>query len=220
VRLLASLLLVFAMIGALAANANASVRVPVRTCPTTYGIPGDHPTRATHATLAITAKQAKDLTAWSGGGTPVVLSPRGYDCTALVGADGGVHLRVAPPDAPKSGPAIDVDVEGSCVGCIAALACGLFPRAVHDTGFKCHTPSPKQEKVATLLPTVRAFNDPPGVHGSGVPSGGRLRAVGVVVYVPDQTTFAARMTCALESSAAASCSTVIADFLGRVGTQR
>jgi hypothetical protein len=110
-----------------------------------------------------------------------------------------------------------VEVEGSCVGCIASVACGLFPRAARDTGFACHTPHPKAERVARLLPNVRAFVDPAGVHGSGNPSGGRLRAVGAIVYVPDRTQFAARLTCTLDSSAAASCQNILTDFLGRVG---
>jgi hypothetical protein len=220
VRLLASLLVATALIGVLASSASAAVRVRVNTCPTTYAIPGDHPSRATHATLAMTARAAKDVVAWSGGGTPVVLAPHGFDCSALVSADGGVHVRLSPPDASKSGPAIDVQVEGSCVGCISALACGLFPRAVHDTGFKCDTPHPRGERSAALLPNVIAFQDPAGVRGSGVPSGGRLRAVGVVVYIPNKTTFAARMTCTLDVKAEAACAGVISDFLGRVGTNR
>ena len=170
-RLVASALVASALLGALAGPAVADVRVAVQACPTTYGVPGDHPTRATHATLPLTANEASSLVAWAGGGTPIVLAPHGYACKALVGADGGVHVRLAPPDAGTSGPAVDVEVEGSCVGCIAAVACGLFPHAVKDTGFACHTPHPKGERVARLLPNVRAFIDPAGVRGSGNPSG-------------------------------------------------
>jgi hypothetical protein len=134
-----------------------------------------------------------------------------------VGADGGVHVRLAPRGAGTSGPTVDVEIEASCSGCIATLACGLFPRAAKDTGFTCYTPRPKAERVARLLPTVRAFSDPPGVKGSGVPSGGPFRATGAIVYVPNRATFAARVTCALAASRVALCQSVIADFLGRVG---
>ncbi len=216
-RLLASALVAWALLGALSSPAIADVRVAVQACPTTYGVPGDHPTRATHAALHLTAKEASSLVAWAGGGTPIVLAPRGFACKALVGADGGVHVRLAPADARTTGPAVDVEIEGSCVGCIASVACGLFPRAVKDTGFACHTPHPKRERVARLLPNVRAFVDPVGVRGSGDPSGGGLQAVGAVVYVPDRTSFAARLTCTLGASDAASCQNILADFLGRVG---
>jgi hypothetical protein len=199
------------------APAQAAVRVAVHPCATTYGAGEKHPARATHATLAVSATTAARLTAFAGGGTPVVLGPRGYACSALVGADGGVHVRLAPAGAGTSGPTVDVEVEGSCVGCIATLACGLFPHAAKDTGFTCYTPSPKAERVARLLPNVRAFSDPPGVKGSGVPSGGALRATGAIVYVPDRATFAARVTCALPTSLASLCQSVIADFLARVG---
>jgi hypothetical protein len=211
------LLLAIAALLSIAAPAQAAVRVAVRPCATTYGAGGKHPARATHATLAVGATTATQLSAFAGGGTPVVLGPRGYVCTALVGADGGVHVRLAPRGAATSGPTVDVEVEGSCVGCIATLACGLFPRAAKDTGFTCYTPRPTAERVARLLPNVRAFSDPPGVKGSGVPSGGALRATGAIVYVPDRATFAARVTCALPTSRAALCQSVIADFLARVG---
>jgi hypothetical protein len=217
VRALATVVLAAALLGTLASSATAGVRVSVQACPTTYGIPGDHPKRPTHATLALTTREAGSLLAWAGGGTPVVLAPRGFACRAFVGADGSVQVRLAPPDAAASGPAVEVEVEGSCVGCIASLACGLFPRAAKDTGFPCHTVRPKRERVATLLPNVRAFIDPAGVKGSGNPSGGPLRAVGAIVYVPNRSTFAARLTCTLAGSDAASCQGILTDFLGRVG---
>jgi hypothetical protein len=206
-----------ALLGALAPSALASVRVAVEPCATQYAIQGAGGTRPTHATLALKPAEAKGLVAWAGGSTPIVLAPRGFACKALVGADGGVHVQLAPPGAARSGPAIDVEVEGACVGCITAVACGLFPSAVQQMGYPCSTPHPARERVARLLPTVRAFVDPAGVRGSGSPSGGRLRAVGVVVFVPDRSSFAARLTCTVEQADAAACQPIIADFLARVG---
>ncbi len=151
-----------------------------------------------------------------------MLAPHGFSCTALVGADGGVHVQLAPPGAvgaAKTGPAVDVEIEGACVSCITAVACGLFPTASKDSGIPCRTPHPARERVAKLLPTVRAFIDPAGVTGTGAPSGGRLAAVGAVVYVPDRSAFAARVTCTLERADAGSCQAIISDFLARVGTR-
>jgi hypothetical protein len=54
------------------------------------------------------------------------------------------------------------------------------------------------------------------VRGSGDPSGGRFAALGAIVYVPDKTSFAARVTCTLDTRDAGLCQDVIADFLGRV----
>jgi hypothetical protein len=56
------------------------------------------------------------------------------------------------------------------------------------------------------------------VRGTGSPSGGRLAAVGAVVYVPDRSAFAARVTCTVEKADSGSCQSIIADFLARVGT--
>ncbi len=202
-----------------APSALANVRVAVKACPTSYAIPGTHQKQPTRATLATTVKKAKAVVAWAGGGTPIVLAPHGFGCKALVGADGSVHVQLAPPGASRTGPAVDLEVEGSCVGCITAVACGLFPGAVKDMGFPCTTPHPARERVAKLLPTVRAFIDPVGVRGTGNPSGGRLAAVGAVVYVSDRSAFAARLTCTVETTDSASCQTIIADFLTRVGTR-
>jgi hypothetical protein len=211
--------LALAFLGVFAPGALANVRVAVRPCPTTFAIPGDQQTPPKHANLALEAKQAKQVVAWAGGGTPIVLAPHGFACKALVGADGGVHVQLAPPGGARNGPAVDVEVEGACIGCITAMACGLFPAAEQAMGYPCTTKLPKRERVARLLPTVRAFSDPPGVKGSGSPSGGRLRAVGAVVFVPDRSAFAARVTCTLEVADAGSCQAIIADFLTRVGTR-
>jgi Domain of unknown function (DUF4850) len=219
VRRIALAAVAAASLCAFAPNALANVRVAVKACPTSYAIPGTQQKRPTHATLATTAKKAKAVVAWAGGGTPIVLAPQGFACKALVGADGGVHVQLAPPGASKTGPAVDLEVEGSCVGCITAVACGLFPGAVKDMGFPCTTPHPARERVAKLLPTVRAFIDPAGVRGTGNPSGGRLSAVGAVVYVPNRSAFAARLTCTVETADSATCQTIIADFLTRVGTR-
>ena len=155
--------------------------VPVKACPTTYAIPGQHHARVTHATGRALREGGRPLVAYAGGGTPIVLAPAGFSCTALVGADGGVHVQLAPAGAvgaAKTGPAVDVEIEGACVSCITAVACGLFPTASKDNGIPCRTPRPARERVAKLLPTVRAFIDPAGVRGTGAPSGGRLRPSG------------------------------------------
>lgn len=207
-----------ALFGALVPAAPANVRIAVKACPTQYAIPGSGGKRPAHAAVDLKAAQAKQLRAWAGGSTPIVLAPRGYACKALVGADGGVHMQLAPPGAATSGPAIDVEVEGACVGCITAMVCGLFPAAELEMGYPCTTVRPKRERVAKLLPTVRAFIDPAGVKGSGAPSGGRLQAIGAVVFVPDRSAFAARVTCTVERSDSALCQPIVADFLTRVGT--
>jgi hypothetical protein len=193
------------------------VTVPVHRCPTSYGVPGATFRHVTSARVDLSPAHAKRLVAWSGGGTPVVLAPPGFACTALVGADGGVHVRLAPQGAAKSGPAVDVEVEGACVGCIAQLACGVFRGAERESGLPCTTPHPAAERVRRLIAHVRAFHDPPHVKGSGNPSGGPYPALGAVVYVPDRTDFAARVTCTLDRRTQDLCEDVIADFLGRVG---
>jgi hypothetical protein len=200
-----------------AAPAAADIKVPVRRCTTAYGVPGASFKQTRSALLDVSAAHAKRLVAWAGGGTPVVLAPKGFACSALVGADGGVHVRLAPPGARKTGPAVDIEVEGACVGCIAQLACGVFRGAEKQSGLPCTTPHPAAERVRRLIANVRAFHDPPDVKGSGDPSGGPYAALGAIVYVPDKTDFAARVTCTIDTRSQDLCGDVIADFLGRVG---
>ena len=86
----------------------------------------------------------------------------------------------------------------------------------------CRSPARRRTRRASAWrsccrPFARS-SIPPGVHGTGSPSGGSLPAVGAVVYAPSLSAFAARVTCTLGKADAASCQTIIADFLARVGS--
>ena len=74
----------------------------------------------------------------------------------------------------------------ACAGCAEGQACPLFISAAKDFrdgfGRPCPTTRPAAENLDHLNAGVVAFEDPPGVAGDGVPSGGRYPANGVMTY--------------------------------------
>jgi hypothetical protein len=144
-------------------------------------------------TATVTSAVAAQVTFY-GDGTRTLLGPKGWHCEAAVGADGSSSMVITPPDQPtptESAPpdwqAVTAFTGGACVGCIAAMACGLFPEAwklFDDSGLSCPTTTPSGELVTRPMPQAAIFEDPPGVAGTGEPSGGRYRALGLMVFDP------------------------------------
>src|SRR5262249_46259837 len=171
--------------------------------------------RAPRAPPAVAAQVA----AYSDGEW-LVLAPRGWRCRGLIGADGTGYLAAYPPGergstfarprAPAPQAVVLQTVPG-CAGCAGALACGLFP-GVHLQGRPCAAHRAARERVTARGRDVRAFVDPPGVRGTGNPSGGPLTATGLVFY--DHATrprgvLAAQETCALPDAQAPVCAAAL-----------
>ena len=169
-----------------------TVRIPVVTCPTSFGLPDETmgPVPAT-MTAAVSPEVAAQVTFY-GNGMRTLLGPKGWHCEAAVGADGSSSMTITPPDQPISEGSPSPDRQavtaltgGACVGCIATMACGLFPEAwklFDDSGLSCPTTTPAGELVTRPMPRSAIFEDPPGVVGTGEPSGGRYRALGLMVF--------------------------------------
>ena len=144
-----------------------------RRVPRPTAMPGDHPMRPTHATLALKAKEARSLVAWAGGGTPIVLAPHGFACTALVGADGGVHVRARTAGTPGRRPALPSTwrSRAACVGCIASVACGLFPRAAEGHGVRVPHAAPESRARRAPAAERARLRRPRGSARHGQPIG-------------------------------------------------
>jgi len=171
-----------------------TARIPVVTCPTSFGLPDETmgPVPST-MTATVTAAVAAQVTFY-GDGTRTLLGPKGWHCEAAVGADGSSSMVITPPDQPTPTESASPDWQavtaftgGACVGCIAAMACGLFPEAwtlFDQPGLSCPAATPSGELVTRPMPQSAIFEDPPGVAGTGEPSGGRYRALGLMVFDP------------------------------------
>ena len=171
-----------------------TARISVVTCPTSFGLPDETmgPVPST-MTATVSPEVAAQVTFYANG-MRTLLGPKGWHCEAAVGADGSSSMTITPPGqtTPTDSPspdrqAVTAFTGGACVGCIATMACGLFPEAwklFDDSGLACPTKTPAGELVTRPMPRSAIFEDPPGVAGTGDPSGGRYRALGLMVFDP------------------------------------
>jgi serine/threonine protein kinase len=80
----------------------------------------------------------------------------------------------------------------------------------------CNTSPPAQEEVTMLSGSVAAFEDPAGVRGTGVPSGGANPANGILTYASGAATPASYLsTCTLPEHDHSLCTAVLNDVLKR-----
>ena len=136
-----------------------------------------------------------------------VLAPRGWKCEGTVGVDGSEGIRVS--DSSMPGQAVTVSFIPACQGCIAALVCPFFPSVLKSwPEMDCQKP-PAKELVMHPNATTAFFEDPPGIKGTGDPSGGPYPANGVVIFNGS----AYQATCTLPESDHALCTVVLNDFL-------
>lgn len=185
-----------------------TARIPEVRCPTTFGMPDETPGPIPSTMTATLTPAVAALVSFYGNGTLTLLGPKGWQCAAAVGVDGSASMTITPPGQPApSGSrggssaagssaagspvpgeqAVTAYKGGACVGCIASIACRLFPEAWNlfaTPESSCPTVLPARERVTRPGPRSAVFEDPPGVAGTGEPSGGRYRAIGLLVYDP------------------------------------
>ncbi|HWA66308.1 MAG TPA: hypothetical protein VG899_08060 [Mycobacteriales bacterium] len=215
------------------AAAATATKVPVVACPTTRGVSGHPPAKyadrlATNAPAALAAHLAyysdnvRNLTP--------VLAPRGWKCRVTIGADGGTSVTIYPASAtPTAKTGVTVRSEPACEGCVWGLVCDLVPGSAKQVGADqpaCPTTRPKRERVkfergrphATgRVQDVVVFQDPAGVKGDGVPSGGPDPANGVLLYDWDQRDGGAASleTCTLPTAEFSTCAASASNFGAR-----
>ncbi len=183
----------------------------------------------------LTSRAAAQLRFYSDGFV-TVLAPRSWTCAGLVAADGGLSLSVYPAHQPNplradhlpsdaAGVTAFIDYTGHGPG--AQLVCTLFPgtraaRLAAQTA-RCAA-SPSGEIVRRAGTDVARFEDPSGVTGVGLPSGGANRAIGAVVYPklrpePDSVTVA-KVTCTAPPATTGLCPSIVDDYVARVTRHR
>jgi hypothetical protein len=151
-----------------------------------------------------------------------LVGPRGMRCSGIVGADGGSQVIVWPQGRSRPGPhartdGLTLSLEPACVGCQAEAVCPFFTALARSLGFPCVSGVPPGERVVRLRPNVVFFEDPPGVAGSGWPSGGPDPANGFVGRAGGPNRPVYRSTCTLPSSENSVCTTSRNDVLHRYG---
>jgi hypothetical protein len=200
--------------------------VPVVSCPTSYASPGaTRPPIATTQTATITSSVAASVTFYSDGDL-TILGPKGWQCAATVAADGSGRMAITPAGRPwptgSATPPPDLQAvtavsAGACIDCVARLACALFPEAGRLLAAACPATLATQEIIRRPFPRSATFVDPPGVTGTGEPSGGQYRAQGLLVFSPGEPAggggslqpSALKVTCTLEVSMAPICDEIV-----------
>ena len=197
----------------------AGSAVPLVVCQTRYGTPP--PKRAafpSETTLSISTPLAASLAAYTDGeGLMAVAAPRGWRCSAAIGADGSGQVRVVPPK-----PAREVVVgseTSACYGCTTGQACALFPAAAraYQAAYHSACPArrPPREAVYYLSKTLVAFEDPPYVKGEAALSGGPYPANAVMTYIPGNEDGSYLESCTLPEAAHSTCTAILNDFVDK-----
>lgn len=166
----------------------------------------------------------------------MLLGPKdGWTCHGLYGADGSGGLLISPTGEPVPGDpdagwhlAASSSIEaivgyetGASPVIGATLACPLFGAAatVYQQSFaKSCAARPSQEGVTTISAVAQGFEDPAGVSGDGIPSGGQHAANGVVLYQPKPDESSASIaTCTLPAAQHDVCTAVLNHFVALYG---
>jgi hypothetical protein len=217
-RALILALCLVALVAAPTVAATSAARVPVTRCPTSYGVPSGHGP-AIPKTVAVNVN-ATGLRAYSNGWLTVI-APAGWHCSGGVGADGNEDLTVLPLYvSQESAAAAAVSGSRQWNGEAIYTACPFFPEL--ERGYSAPCPAiPKRELIDRLSARTVAFEDPPGVRGTGGPSGGAMPANGVVSYAyqgsnpKTKQLMVGSATCTLPQGQHSICTRVLNDFLAR-----
>jgi hypothetical protein len=213
------------------AQASVTSTVPIVVCSTESGAsPGGPVKSAATAQVSLPHALARRVSIYTDQDLlQSVLGPRGWHCIASYGADGNGGVTIFAKGETvryfanlskdsKSLQAINVDWTPACVLCILGQACPFFAAAkgaVTTLGYSRSEVScarPRGELMVKSSRSLAYFSDPPGVTGTGEPSGGAKRALGLAVWEglvkKGQRTItngSAVVTCTLPSSDAQLC---------------
>ena len=218
----------------------STASVPVVVCPTS--LPYTSPTTATEpksTPLVLPPSLIRSVAVYTDNLARMrIVAPRGWSCSALYGQDGSGDVAVYPPGAtlpfdpnyafhsvPRSSRLEGVfgGTSGACAGCTLVQACPLFAQARQEYqaqfgGDGCAKPAkPSEETTDQISNGVVAFRDPPGVSGTGSPSGGAYPATGVMTFYSGSNLGSRVETCTLPPKDAPLCTLSLDQFVAAYG---
>lgn len=221
-----------------AAAGTVTASLPVVNCPTTVAIaaPPTPVALPSSRRVAVPSAVASGLAVYADTqGIMALIGPRGWSCAAAYGADGSGGIVIYPPGTPapqsadavwKLGQRTTMGIYGTessaCYTCTLAQACPLFPAAAKAfRGYLGHACGirPAAETVTPISSGIVGFEDPPGVHGDGMPSGGQYPAHAVMTYHPNARDGSWLETCTLPGSDKAECTASLNTFIAWYGAR-
>jgi len=194
--------------------------VPIRMC--AVGAPFGNGANEQFPKFASLDDRGTGTIAFAAFGYSALVAPNTWTCSGFRAEDGGSiftavpHGESAPPIS--SGMAFDqpatsrivVFAEVANQSGIWSITCALFPSQRHEYPGRCPYPVSRRESDARDGSDVVEFSDPPGVKGSGQPSGGAEPSVGAVVFRHSST---AKITCVLPASEGDVCRVAVGTFV-------
>ncbi len=205
--------------------ARVRVTLPVVACTVADGaIAGPAPTPLVSTIeVDLPASLAPGLVVYGVETEQLILGPRGWRCSGLVGADASSHVTIMNPADPHAGIVVDI-APGAPYSGVLDLACPLFPaadRLLHATfGFVCPRQHAGGEEVTFVTPEIARFMDPPGVKAVGALSGGPHAVAGALIYhaESDSLILAFQISCAMPPDAGPVCAAVVDDWVRMIST--
>jgi hypothetical protein len=170
--------------------------VPIVACATSYGDTEIQQPQPASVTMTLPPQLAARVAVFATNNERL-LAPRGFTCTAEVGANGTSLLTVASFDQSAS---VIAENGALSYGYVLEIACPLFAEAAtldkQQFDQSCAKP-PVGEVITPEGTTVMRFEDPPGLAGTGTQSGGSSSAIGAIWFVAGPPPMAAKSTCLL-----------------------
>ena len=180
---------------ATAPGSQGFARLPTVKCETALGVQQPSVPLDDKTLVAIPAADARGLAAYRNSAGTTLVAPKGFQCEAGIGVDGGEHVTAYPegdrnpaeyPQRP--GTVVTLNIARACQGCIAAAVCTYFPDAEPVDyyyggieGQECPS-KPLREEADYAAKSTVIFYDPPTVKGAGVGSGGPAPSLGAISY--------------------------------------
>ena len=190
-----------------------SVTLRVVHCPATNGGMGTLPAPPPTWDAVLPSDIALDYSFY-GVVQTLVLAPKVWECSGLVGADGSYEITIADPTDAHA--AVSVEGEpGAPYGGILSMACPFFPAAAKEAAtdfagvITCAVPA--GERVLHIDATDIEFIDNPGVAGTGALSGLAYSVYGIVHYDPHFG--ASQVSCAMPPASSNLCKPILDTFL-------
>jgi hypothetical protein len=207
----------------------ASVAVVI--CPTKYGYSSPKPAKVPGSyRLNVHGFETKTLSIYVDKSDLLrILAPKGWFCAAKIYTDASAGL-IAYPEGESPPPSdwsagwhvdrrstetsVSATETGASTAQAAAQACSGFSSAdaVVESNFGHSCTKVPLQVVKSESRTVVQFEDPTGVDGIGMPSGGINAAIGVLTYTVPKLPGSYMATCTVPKSKSALCSVALKYF--------